>query len=200
MPATVPGNFELDLFRAGLIPDPFFGTNIIDLRKLEDRHLFYVTTFDAPPDGTDGLVLHFEGIDTVAKVYVNGEQAAACDNMFIPWDVPLRNLGPTGNEIMVHILPAMMVAQERPVPLRQAPSTTVTPPDPAQVARFLWLGYPLPGGVGRNRALSGWKQSRRRRHWIGCISIPSRSIRRRRIATGAAPCWICTMPSGRRTS
>ncbi len=53
---------------------------------------------------------------------------------------------------MVHILPAMMVAQERPVPLRQAPSTTVTPPDPAQVARFLWLGYPLPGGVGRNRA------------------------------------------------
>ncbi len=92
MPATVPGNFELDLFRAGLIPDPFFGTNIIDLRKLEDRHLFYVTTFDAPPDGTDGLVLHFEGIDTVAKVYVNGEQAAACDNMFIPWDVPLRNL------------------------------------------------------------------------------------------------------------
>lgn len=116
VPATVPGNFELDLFRAGLIPDPFFGTNIIDLRKLEDRHLFYVTTFDAPPDGTDGLVLHFEGIDTVAKVYVNGEQAAACDNMFIPWDVPLRNLRPTGNEIMVHILPAMMVAQERPVP------------------------------------------------------------------------------------
>ena len=116
VPATVPGNFELDLFRAGLIPDPFFGTNIIDLRKLEDRHLFYVTTFDAPPDGTDGLVLHFEGIATVAKVYVNGEQAAACDNMFIPWDVPLRNLRPTGNEIMVHILPAMMVAQERPVP------------------------------------------------------------------------------------
>ena len=30
VPATVPGNFELDLFRAGLIPDPFFGTNIID--------------------------------------------------------------------------------------------------------------------------------------------------------------------------
>ncbi len=59
VPATVPGNFELDLFRAGLIPDPFFGTNIIDLRKLEDRHLFYVTTFDAPPDGTDRLILHF---------------------------------------------------------------------------------------------------------------------------------------------
>lgn len=202
MPATVPGNFELDLFRAGLIPDPFFGTNIIDLRKLEDRHLFYVTTFDAPPDGTDGLLLHFEGIDTVAKVYVNGEQAAACDNMFIPWNVPLRNLRPTGNEIMVHILPAMMVAQERPCsPCGRRLRPQLRLPDPAQVARFLWLGYPLSGGVGRNLAprLAGNSQGGRR-HWIRCTSIPSRSIRRRRIATGAAPCWICTMPSGRRTS
>ena len=28
IPAVVPGNFELDMVRAGLLEDPYFGTNI----------------------------------------------------------------------------------------------------------------------------------------------------------------------------
>ena len=33
--ATVPGNVELDLFRAGVCPDPFFGENLYEFRKYE---------------------------------------------------------------------------------------------------------------------------------------------------------------------
>lgn len=117
VPATVPGNFELDLHRAGLIPDPFFGTNIVDLRRLEDRHLFYITHFDAPNDQTEATAtLHFEGVDTIARVYVNGTLVGECDNMFIPHDFQLAELHETDNELLVHILPAMMVAQDKPVP------------------------------------------------------------------------------------
>ena len=29
--AKVPGNFEIDLEKAGIIPDPFFGTNILKM-------------------------------------------------------------------------------------------------------------------------------------------------------------------------
>ena len=115
VPATVPGNFELDLYRAGVIPNPFFGTNITDLRDLEDRHLYYVTSFDAPA-GQEAVTLHFEGVDTVAEVYVNGRPVGKCDNMFIPWDFPLTDLKPADNQLVVHILPAMLVAQDKPVP------------------------------------------------------------------------------------
>jgi len=45
IPAKVPGNFELDLQRAGLIDDPFMGMNTLDIQELEDRHLWYVRRF-----------------------------------------------------------------------------------------------------------------------------------------------------------
>ena len=48
VPAEVPGNFELDLFRAGKIADPFYSTNILGLQEFENRHLFYTLRFDAP--------------------------------------------------------------------------------------------------------------------------------------------------------
>ena len=48
IPGSVPGNFELDMFKAGLIPDPFCATNAWDMRKYENRHLWYVRDFDAP--------------------------------------------------------------------------------------------------------------------------------------------------------
>lgn len=128
VPASVPGNFELDLFRAGLLPDPFFDTHIIELRALEDRHLYYITTFDAPEDmpctaataadaaSAPAAVLHFEGIDTFAEIYVNGQALVQTDNMFIPWEVPLTALKAKGNELMVHIRPAMLEAQKVTLP------------------------------------------------------------------------------------
>ena len=36
IPATVPGNFELDLQAAGELPDVFFGDNILKLDAYED--------------------------------------------------------------------------------------------------------------------------------------------------------------------
>ena len=35
IPAQVPGNFEWELYRAGKIEDPFYGTNIFRLQELE---------------------------------------------------------------------------------------------------------------------------------------------------------------------
>ena len=45
---TVPGNFELDLVRDGILPDPFLGENPLILQKYEIRHLWYATTFTSP--------------------------------------------------------------------------------------------------------------------------------------------------------
>ena len=120
IPAIVPGNFELDMVRAGLLEDPYFGTNITKLRELEDRHLFYRTVFDLPTVAENQLpVLTFEGIDTVFDAYINGEWVYGGENMFMSYEIPLNSdipLKPTGNELIVHIHPTMIEAQRNVIP------------------------------------------------------------------------------------
>lgn len=112
--ATVPGNFELDLQRAGLLEDPFYDTNIWTLQKLEGLHLFYSRTFKAarPGDGTESVLL-FEGIDTVAEVWLNGQLLGCPCNMLIEHEFEVSRLLREGeNELLVHITPAAIAARE----------------------------------------------------------------------------------------
>ena len=122
IPAVVPGNFELDMVRAGLLEDPYFGTNIEKLRDLEDRHLVYKTTFDKPAlEDNELMVIRFEGIDTYADIFINGEIENFSENMFVPCEIRLSReewaqLKDTGNELVVHIKPTMIEAQKDILP------------------------------------------------------------------------------------
>lgn len=122
IPAVVPGNFELDMVRAGLLEDPYWGSNITKLRELEDRHLVYRATFDKPVLEDNELpVIRFEGIDTYADIYVNGFFRESTENMFMTYEVPLLRynwdeLKDTGNELTVHIRPTMIEAQSDVIP------------------------------------------------------------------------------------
>ena len=120
IPAVVPGNFELDMVRAGLLEDPYFGTNITKLRELEDRHLVYRTTFDKPTVAANEIaVLRLEGVDTVFDAYINGEWIYGGENMFLSYEIPLDEntpVKPTGNELAVHIRPTMIEAQKDILP------------------------------------------------------------------------------------
>lgn len=114
IPAQVPGNFELDLQRAGIIGDPFFGQNVLDMQKLESMHLFYGRKFEyrKAPDCTPQLV--FEGLDTVAEIFLNGKSIGQCENMLIAQRFDLSALLLDGeNEIVVHISPACIAARTR---------------------------------------------------------------------------------------
>ncbi len=110
--AEVPGNFELDLMRAGLLPDLYYSENTLLAQRLENLHLWYFTEVTVTePDS----VLRFEGVDTVADIYVNGEKVASHDNMFTGFDVaPAFRTGK--NELMVHIKPAALEARRRLLP------------------------------------------------------------------------------------
>ena len=47
--ATVPGNFELDFIKAGLLPeDLYFGTNIYKTQELESNFLFLLLVWSIP--------------------------------------------------------------------------------------------------------------------------------------------------------
>lgn len=112
IPAQVPGCFELDLWRAGLAPDPYFGQNPLQYQKYENRHLWYYTVFDAPK-GADTVL--FEGIDTVADIYLNGRFLGHVENMFLSQEFSVPDLKRAGNTLVVHIEPAVLAARRYPL-------------------------------------------------------------------------------------
>ena len=109
--ATVPGNFELDLFRAGMIEDPFYSTNILRLQEFENRHLFYTLRFNTTQSISGTPYLRFDGIDTIAYIYLNGSLIGYTENMFLSYQFPCSNLKETNNELIVHILPTCIQAR-----------------------------------------------------------------------------------------
>ena len=116
--ATVPGNCELDLVNAGVLPPLEIGLNVIEARKYEGHQWLYSKTFDAPDVPADGFraTLVFEGIDTFADVFLNGEKIGEAANMLIPhrFDVTGR-LKKGANTVQALIRSAFYEAQRESV-------------------------------------------------------------------------------------
>ncbi|MBE6999460.1 MAG: glycoside hydrolase family 2 [Ruminococcaceae bacterium] len=106
--ATVPGNTQLDLSAAGILPsDLFKGENILAAEEYETYEWWYETTFAAPnaPGNQEKAMLHFHGVDCFADYYLNGEKFGESDNMMIGHDFDVTNLLCYGKEntLRVHI-------------------------------------------------------------------------------------------------
>ena len=72
IPAMVPGNVELDLMRAGRLPDPYFGGNILEVQELEQHEWWYRCRFPTPERREDERVLlRFEGLDFVSIIHTH---------------------------------------------------------------------------------------------------------------------------------
>lgn len=104
MPARVPGCVHQDLLRAGRIPDPFWGTNELDLSWIEQRDWEYRATFTVPRALRAEAVIELvaDGLDTLATVRLNGRKVAESQNMFTPgrWHIT-RRLRPGANELCI---------------------------------------------------------------------------------------------------
>ena len=111
--AKVPGNFEIDLMRAGLIGDVFYGENPLLAQKRENLHLWYARTFEVTD--TEKQKLIFEGLDTYADIYLNGTLVGSADNMLIAHEFPAENLICGKNELVVHIKPVFLESRKHPI-------------------------------------------------------------------------------------
>lgn len=112
---SVPGNFELDMQKAGLLDDVFFGMNPLKLQDLEDKHLWYARkfSFDGGQSDTEKVFL-FEGIDTFSEIYLNGNHIGSTDNMMVEFEISADGLIKGENELVVHIIPALAEARKHP--------------------------------------------------------------------------------------
>ena len=118
--AKVPGNVELDLVRAGVEEDPFYGENLYAFRKYEFYQWWYMRSFFVPADfGGHRCVIRFHGLDTCADVFVNDIPVGSTDNMFIGHELDVTQALLIGeeNRIAVRIRSAVNEARKKDYPV-----------------------------------------------------------------------------------
>lgn len=102
--AKVPGTVHTDLLADKLIPDPYVGAAEAGLQWIGLADWEYRTRFDAPRSALERARsdLVFEGLDTFAEVWLNGEKLLVADNAFRTWRVPVQGkLRAQGNELRI---------------------------------------------------------------------------------------------------
>ena len=116
VPAVVPGNVELDLMRSGIESDPFYSKNLHDYAKYEYYQWLFVRSVQVSEDfPEERVMLSFEGIDTIADVYLDDQLVGHAENMFVEHEYDLSAYIRRGEtqRLKVHIHSAMNYARGR---------------------------------------------------------------------------------------
>lgn len=103
--ATVPGSVYGDLLNAGKMEDPFWKDNEDEAVKLMEFDYEYVTTFDCDKEmlDKDEVIIHFDGLDTIADIILNGVKLGHVENMHRIWEYSIKNyLKEKANELRVY--------------------------------------------------------------------------------------------------
>lgn len=99
---TVPGCVQMDLLQLGKLPDPFYGMNEIEMHRIENKAWVYRKVFTLSPQDIeqDAIELVFEGVDTLADIYLNDNLLGRVENMFIPHRFDVSELAEEGDNII----------------------------------------------------------------------------------------------------
>jgi len=91
--ATVPGCVHTDLINNKVLTDPFYRLNEKDHQWIDKKDWIYKTTFNVGKDilSKKNVFLNFKGLDTYAKVTLNGIEILNANNMFREWTVDCRS-------------------------------------------------------------------------------------------------------------
>lgn len=106
VPVTIPESVYGALLKNNLMSDPFYRDNELKALELMDNDFRFSTSFEISEEdyASDYLALRFEGIDTVADIYLNGSLLGSAINMHRTWEYDLKSLGKVGeNELIVYI-------------------------------------------------------------------------------------------------
>lgn len=90
VPATVYGT----LLQHGRMPDPYYRDNELEALSRMDEDYEFETVFDCAPEMMlcQKNILCFEGLDTLAGVFLNGVPVLCADNMHRTWQVPVTGM------------------------------------------------------------------------------------------------------------
>ena len=94
MPAKVCGTVHQDLMDNGKLINPFFDMNEEKVQWVEKEDWKYKTSFVITEEQLEysAAMLRFEGLDTYADIYLNGALLKRTDNMFVGYDIQVKEL------------------------------------------------------------------------------------------------------------
>lgn len=92
LPAAVPGSVYGALLAQERIPDPYYRDNELSVLPLMDNDFSFSTEFTVTKEmlDCDGILLRFEGIDTLADIYLNDSFLGCAYNMHRIWEFDLK--------------------------------------------------------------------------------------------------------------
>lgn len=84
------------------IPDPYYRENEYISTQICDDDYDFETTFTADKAAVEceHTVLHFDGIDTIANVYLNGVHLGRVNNMHRVWEFPVHGIIKEGDNTL----------------------------------------------------------------------------------------------------
>lgn len=102
IPAQVPGDITVDLYRAGIVKDPYFGLNYKEIEWVARRDFTYQTVIVADDEllQNESVSVVFDGIDVFSDVYLNGKHLGETKNMFLQYRFEIRPLLQKGNNVL----------------------------------------------------------------------------------------------------
>ena len=128
----VPGTIHTILLAAKLIPDPYVGYNDVNLRYLVYSSWTFRKSFSLTDDflSLTQFTIHFDQIDTVANITLNGCFIGRTNSMFIPYSFNvLRSCLQANNELRIDFESPIKYAANQ----AKAYNETVLPECPADV-------------------------------------------------------------------
>ena len=125
-PAQVPGSVQSDLLKLGRIPDPFLLNSQDSIQWVSEKNWSYKKSFTISSSllKTKQHILKFEGLDTYAKVVLNGHLILQTNNAFNSYEFNVTEILQPQNTLEV----------------------TLYSPDAIEAKAALKLGYTLPEG------------------------------------------------------
>ncbi len=111
---AVPTSVYNDLINNGILEDPYYRDNELKALKAVENDFSYSTVFEAGGIGEcDRVLLVFEGIDTLADIYLNDSWLAAVNNMHRIWEFDIQEyLQPKNRLTVVLHSPTKFIREE----------------------------------------------------------------------------------------
>ncbi len=115
IPIDLPGDVHTALLAAELIPDPYFGTNEMDIMWVNRTPWSVEREIDIPAEMATGhLTLTLSEVDCIATIIWNGEVLAEVDNQFVRHDLDVTGkVRPGANTLRIEFAVARDIAKAR---------------------------------------------------------------------------------------
>jgi beta-mannosidase len=102
IPAAVPGDITIDLYKAGIVKDPYFADNHKENDWIPREDFTYIVEFDTTEEmlTQECVQIVFDGIDVYSDIYLNNQLIGSTDNMFLQYRFEVRDVLKKGKNFL----------------------------------------------------------------------------------------------------